>query len=111
MLCYHVTSMVAKPLINRHLVIKNGKYAASLKVFEVGKSKRFPDGIKAKFVLLDIELGFARLLLDNHHPFGFHLHTKLPEDKDHRTPLDVTDYRAALHFFLEEVERIVKNEE
>lgn len=103
--------MRSKPLINRRLVVKDGKYLADLKVYDVEKSRKFPDGIKAKFVLLDIELGFARLLLDNHHPFGFHLHTKLPEDREHRELLDVTDYKEALDFFFEEIERIIRNEE
>ncbi len=62
-------------------------------------------------MLLDIERGFARLLLDNHHPFGFHLHTKLPDDKEHREPLAVTHYQDAMDFFFTEIERIIKNEE
>ncbi len=102
--------MVARPIIIRKLIVKDGKYLADLKVFDVGKSKKYPDGIKAKFVLLDIEFGFARLLLDNHHPFGFHLHTKLPTDKEHRELLTMTDYREAMDFFFTEIERIIKNE-
>jgi hypothetical protein len=49
--------------------------------------------------------------VDNHLPFGFHMHTKLPHDKDHREILDVKDHEEALSFFMVEVERIIKNEE
>jgi len=61
--------------------------------------------------LQDSEDGAARLLVDNHQPFGFHMHTKLPRDKDHREILDVKDHKEALAFFMTEVERIIKNEE
>jgi len=44
-------------------------------------------------------------------PFGFHLHTKLPADKEHRELLDMADYKEAMDFFFEEIERIIKNEE
>ncbi len=103
--------MKALTLIDRQITIKNGKYVAIIKVMEVSKNNKFPDGIKAKFVLQDIELGFARLLVDNHQPFGFHMHTKMPQEKDHREVLESTNYSEALDMFFEEVERIVKNEE
>ena len=104
-------SVKAKTLIDRKLVIRRGKYQVDIKVFEVEKSRKFPGGIKAKFLLRDIELGFPRLLMDNHEPYGFHMHTRLPEEKQHRLALDVADYNEALDLFLEEVERIVGHEE
>ncbi|MCM2323779.1 MAG: hypothetical protein NDJ90_11020 [Oligoflexia bacterium] len=103
--------MKARVLIDRTQVIRDGKYAVSIKVFEVEASKKYPAGIKAKFVLQDIENGFARLLVDNHEPFGFHIHTRLPRDRNHRELLDVRDHQEALAFFLDEVERVVKNYE
>lgn len=51
-----------------------------------------------------------RLIVDNHAPFGFHMHTELPENKDVRVQLPVKTYEDALEEFLQEVERIVKDE-
>ena len=103
--------MKASLLIHREQVLSDGRYVMIIKVYEVEKSKKFPDGIKAKFVLTNAEGGFARLLVDNHEPYGFHMHTKLPHDRDHREVLDVKDHEEALGFFLAEVEGIIKNEE
>lgn len=103
--------MKAKILIEQHRVIQPGKYVAHVVVYEVSKSKKFPQGIKAKYLLQDIEQGFPRLLIDNHEPYGFHMHTRLPEDKKHREKLSVQDHQRALDIFFNEVERIRKNEE
>jgi hypothetical protein len=102
--------MKATLLISRELVLLGGKYVANVTVNEVGKSKKFPDGIKARFVLVNAEAGYPRLLVDNHQPYGFHMHTKLPHDKEHRVLLDVSDHNEALEVFRAEVERIIKNE-
>ena len=103
--------MKAVLLISRELVLAGGKYTVTITVYEVEKSKKFPEGIKAKFLLKNSYEGYARLLVDNHQPFGFHMHTRLPLDKDHREVLDVSDHNVALEFFMDEVERIIKNEE
>jgi len=39
------------------------------------------------------------------------MHTRLPQDRDHREILDVGNHEEALAYFLDEVERIIKNEE
>lgn len=88
----------------------NNRFRVVLYALEVPVSEKFPNGIKAKFVLIDVEGNFPRLLVDNHEPFGFHMHTALPENKDVRVELPVTDHNAALALFCEEVERILKNE-
>ena len=97
-------------LINRHLIINDGKYVVDIKVFKVTKSKKFPYGIKAKYILRDVENQLPRLLIDNHEPFGFHMHSKLPGQKDFRIKLDTNDYNKALNIFFKEIERIIKNE-
>ena len=71
----------ARVLVDDVLVFNEGRLFAELKVFEVAKSKKFPEGIKVRCVLVDNEGRLPVLLLDNHEPFGFHLHTKLPEEK------------------------------
>jgi len=42
-------------------------------IYEVGRSARYPDGIKYGLVCLDLKTG-RRVLLDNHHPKGHHVH-------------------------------------
>ena len=49
--------------------------------------------------------------MDNHEPFGFHMHTELPHDKAVRVELAVSDHNAALNLFLNEVDRIVEGEQ
>ena len=93
-------------LINEKYEI-NSQYDVVLIALRVPKSEKFPLGLKVKYVLLDSDGEFARLLVDNHEPFGFHLHTRLPEDHSVREILPTTDYNEALQIFLKEVERIV----
>lgn len=91
--------------------ILRGRYRVIAKVLQVEGNKKFPEGVKAKFVLIDLELNQPRLLVDNHAPFGFHLHTALPHDKGSRVPLDVKNFNEAYEEFLKEVERVLDNEE
>ncbi|MEI8348273.1 MAG: hypothetical protein WCG27_12455 [Pseudomonadota bacterium] len=98
-------------LVDKSLVVKQDRYVAKIKVYQVAKSKIFPFGIKAKFLLHDLINDCARLLVDNHEPFGFHMHTKLPDNPTERMKLEVEDYNEALQIFFNEVERILKNEE
>ncbi len=46
-----------------------------LTVWEVPKSdlNRFPEGYKYKLILIDLKTG-RRVLMDNHHPKGHHVH-------------------------------------
>ena len=97
----------AVTLVDEELALTD-KYKIFLKVYKVGVSKKFPKGIKAKFVLIDTEQEKPRLLMDNHEPFGFHMHTGLPFDKEVRVTLDVEDYNKALTIFFSEVNRIIK---
>lgn len=101
--------MAGSRIILDETVIVNSRHRAILYAVEVPVSKKFPTGIKAKFILLHEE-GYPRLLVDNHEPYGFHMHTCLPEDRDTRVELKVTDHNEALSIFLREVERIVKDE-
>jgi len=103
--------MKASLVIHQEEVLLGGKYVVSIKVFAVEKSRKFPDGIKAKYLLQNAEEGVARLLVDNHQPYGFHMHTKMPHDAGHREGLETVNYRVALEFFLTEVGRIIRNEE
>lgn len=86
------------------------RYRLVLLAIEVSVSKKFPTGIKARFVMIDTDGGFPRLLVDNHEPFGFHMHTQLPEDSSIRLPLSVKDHNEALEIFMKEAERIIADE-
>jgi hypothetical protein len=107
---YSIGGMAAtRTLINEAFAISS-RYRIVLLVLEVPISKKFPSGIKAKFVMIDSEGDFPRLLVDNHEPFGFHMHTQLPEDANVRVELSVKDHHEALDIFLREAERISENE-
>lgn len=81
-----------------------------IKAFDVPVDERFPSGVKLKCVLIDVEQGKPLVLLDNHEPFGFHLHTRLPEDHDFRVSLDIDDYNEAIRVFFTEVRKVVSHE-
>ena len=101
----------AKELRNERIILQQGKFIVEIKIYEVLKSRKFPTGIKLKCVLIDVEQGRPRVLLDNHEPFGFHLHTRLPEDPDFRVSLDIEDYPEAIQTFFAEVRKVVSYEE
>ena len=44
-----------------------------LSIHEVGKSSRYPDGIKYGLICKDLRTG-DYVLMDNHHPKGPHVH-------------------------------------
>ena len=75
------------------------RYRVELKVFEVDPSDKFPDGIKVSFALIDVIQKVPRLLVDNHAPFGFHVHEELPGKSDSRRKLNTKDYMQALDEF------------
>jgi len=99
----------SKVILDEKFAINN-RYRVVLYALEVAVSPKFPHGIKAKYVLIDTYGDFPRLLLDNHEPFGFHMHTELPDNHEMRVELTVTDHNTALEIFYKEVERIIKNE-
>ena len=97
----------ARLVQNQRIVLKDGLFVIEVKVYEVTKSKKFPEGVKVRCVLIDTETLKPRLLLDNHAPFGFHLHTKLPEDSDFRVSLDIDNYEDAIKIFFDEVKKAI----
>ena len=50
-----------------------GRYLLEMTIHEVGHSTRYPDGVKYGVLLLDMKTG-RRVLMDNHHPKGHHVH-------------------------------------
>ena len=100
----------AKLIRNQRLVIGSGRFVVEVKAYEVTRSLKFPIGIKLKCVMIDVEQGQPRLLLDNHEPYGFHLHTRLPDDPDFRVSLNIQDYDEAIRLFFGEVRKVLSDE-
>lgn len=103
--------MKAKVLLGYTLVMSlDGRYEAHIKVLAVERTLKFPLGVKARFVLLDVKNNVAKFLIDNHEPYGFHMHTRLPNDPDQREKIDTDDYIEALRMFFRIAEGLVSNE-
>lgn len=88
----------------------DGRYEARIKVLEVPRSLKFPDGFKVSCVLLDKNSKTVRLVLDNHQPFGYHIHTALPQNKNARLQVDVKNYAEAIRLFFREVRKVANEE-
>ncbi len=77
-------------------MLENEKFEVHIKLIELPVSLKYPGGYKLSCALVECKSGILRLLLDNHEPFGYHLHTRLPEDKSLRIEVDVKNYEDAL---------------
>lgn len=88
----------------------SARYRAELKAFKVKADAKHPDGVRVRYVLVDVILGSPRILVDNHSPFGFHAHTRLPKDKSHRQKLATNDYLEALDEFWRLVSEVLQDE-
>lgn len=100
----------ARVLRDQTISFADGALEAQVKVYEVAKSLKFPDGFKIRCALIEVKSGDLRVLLDNHEPFGYHIHTNLPMDRKARASANVRNYQEAINLFFDEVERLVKNE-
>jgi len=88
----------AEILMDESLTLSD-RYRVDLKAYKVKPSGKHPEDVKVKYILIDVIERKPRILVDNHSPFGFHVHTRLPADKAHRLPLATTDYLEALREF------------
>ena len=74
---------------------------------------RYPEGVKAIFKLIRLDVTEDNeielvVLIDNHRPFGFHSHDKLPQDHDFRCSLHIEDWREAWKIFQKKCQEILK---
>lgn len=78
---------------------RNGfQYIVAIDVYETENTTMFPDGISGTFRLFKIkETGEKVLvyLIDNHAPYGFHEHDKLPANHDSRKKIHVKGWKDA----------------
>lgn len=49
------------------------RYIIEYRLHDVGKSKKYPDGLKYGIICVDTKT-HKRILMDNHHPKGPHFH-------------------------------------
>lgn len=96
----------ARPIINKVLSLDDERFVAHIRVFEVPTSQKFPMGYKVSCSLVEKGSGVLFVLLDNHEPYGYHLHTKLPHDKHFRTSVNVKNYNEAIELFFAEVKKV-----
>ena len=85
-------------------------YRIVLKVLEIEPSKLHPEGIKAKYVIINMKANKPVFLIDNHEPFGFHSHPDPGLDHNVRLTIPTRDYSKAMDIFFEKVKEILANE-
>lgn len=102
---------LVRTIENRVLSIADGRFKVQIKVLQVPRSLKFPDGYKVNCVLIDVDKRAVLLLLDNHQPFGYHVHFEMPHNKSARRGVDVKSYAEAIRFFFEEVRKVVDEKE
>lgn len=86
--------------------IKMGHFIAHLKIQSVPKSENRPDGYKVNFVLVDIESMKPVMIVDNHKPFGYHIHPAARDDHSIRIDLNVDSPYQALDIFIKKAKEI-----
>jgi len=86
------------------------RYRVEIKAFEVEATEKYPEGFKVSFALIDVIHKRPRLLVDNHAPFGFHVHDGLPDNKDSRRRIKTNDYLEALDEFWRLAKEITNDE-
>ena len=73
------------------------------------KDKYPPNGVKSVFRVFKINGNGERelvILIDNHEPFGFHEHDKLPETHDSREEIHADDWQRAWDIFEERMKEL-----
>ena len=81
-------------LVRHEKFIVRRRFLIEITVHEVPRSEKYPDGLKWGLLCLDRNSG-KRVLMDNHHPKGPHIHIDAKELPYAFTSLDqlVTDFR------------------
>lgn len=96
----------AKILYHNRMRFHEGRFEVRINAYAVLDNKKFPDGVKLSCVLLDLSRKEPILLMDNHQPYGYHMHTKMPHDKPHRVIVNVQNFEEAIKFFMIEAKRV-----
>ena len=79
------------------------RYVGHIKIEQTNDPKKYPpDGTKMTANLLRINddgENELMVLVDNHEPYGFHCHDKLPKKHDSRQEINVDKWQDAWKFF------------
>ena len=70
--CGKTNIMKAKEIV-RHKAEIQERYIIELVAHEIGRSKRYPQAIKYSLICFDKNTK-KKILMDNHHPKGHHIH-------------------------------------
>lgn len=60
-------------LVYWHKARLRKRYILETEIFQVGKFQSYPDGLRYGLICFDAKTG-RRVLMDNHHPKGHHIH-------------------------------------
>lgn len=85
---------------------KFGNFIAYMKIQSVPKDDNRPDGYKVNYVLVDLLKSEPVLIVDNHKPFGYHMHPNASTDHNDRVELDVEGPYDALDIFIKKAKEI-----
>jgi hypothetical protein len=99
----------AEILLHRKFAVSE-RYLVEITLLKVEPSEKYPEGINASFVLIDAKIRLPRLLIDNHAPWGFHVHEELPHKKDSRRSIHASNYMEAQEEFFRLMKEILKDE-
>lgn len=64
---------IGAALVYWHKARIQERYVLEMEIHQVGKSDKYQNGIKYGLIFVDIETG-KKVLMDNHHPKGPHIH-------------------------------------
>lgn len=80
------------------------QYRVVVYIEEANRTEQYPEGVKALYKLFRLNNESSEelvILMDNHEPFGFHKHHKLPRDKYQRRSLGTKDWKEVWQIFQE----------
>ena len=72
-----------------------------IEIFQVGKSLKYPEGVKYGLIFVDTKTG-RKVLMDNHHPKGPHVHID-DKERPYRFIDEVTlikDFKAMVETYM-----------
>ena len=90
---WYVCTNMKAALIVWHKARFGGHYIVELKIHQVGRSARYPDGVKYGLICKNLKTG-RHVLMDNHHPKGHHIHLD-----DQELPYEFRDSDALIDDF------------
>lgn len=89
------------------------RYKVEVFVEDHADTNKYPEGVKAIFKMIRLDVGKENetelvVLIDNHRPFGFHYHDKLPRNHNFRQPLHIVDWKVAWDIFQTKCQEILR---